>query len=103
MTYGIDFDGTLCRHAFPLIGEPNQEMINYCIRLRAEGHKLILWTCRVDERLKEAVKWCNERGLFFHAVNDNIPEFIEMYGSNSRKICCDYYIDDKNLYIKELR
>ena len=33
--------------------------------------------------------------LTFDAVNDNLPEIIEMYGNNSRKITCDYYIDDK--------
>ena len=25
----------------------------------------------------------------FDAVNDNLPEIIEMYGTNSRKITCD--------------
>ena len=25
----------------------------------------------------------------------NWPEIVEMYGNNSRKITCDYYIDDK--------
>ena len=29
--------------------------------------------------------------------NDNLPEIIEFYGHNSRKISCDYYIDDRML------
>ena len=29
------------------------------------------------------------------AVNDNVPEVIDYYGNNSRKIFCDIYIDDK--------
>ena len=29
--------------------------------------------------------------------NDNLPEIIECYGHNSRKISCDYYIDDRML------
>ena len=33
----------------------------------------------------------------FDAVNDNLPEIIEFYGHNSRKISCDYYIDDRML------
>lgn len=33
----------------------------------------------------------------FDAVNDNLPEIIEFYGYNSRKISCDYYIDDRML------
>ena len=39
--------------------------------------------------------WCRARGLEFDAVNDNLPEIIEEYGINSRKITCDYYIDDR--------
>ena len=29
--------------------------------------------------------------------NDNLPEIREFYGHNSRKISCDYYIDDRML------
>ena len=29
--------------------------------------------------------------------NDNLLEIIEFYGHNSRKISCDYYIDDRML------
>ena len=29
--------------------------------------------------------------------NDNLPEIIEFHGHNSRKISCDYYIDDRML------
>ena len=29
--------------------------------------------------------------------NGNLPEIIEFYGHNSRKISCDYYIDDQML------
>lgn len=97
--YAVDFDGTLCENKWPEIGEPIQEMINYCIKLREQGHKLILWTCRKDEKLKEAVKWCNERGLFFHAVNENLPDEIVKYNNDPRKVGADYFIDDKNLFI----
>ena len=42
-----------------------------------------------------AVEWCGNLGLEFDAINDNLPEIIERYGCNSRKISCDFYIDDK--------
>ena len=29
--------------------------------------------------------------------NDNLPEIVDYYGSNSRKITCDWYIDDRNM------
>ena len=91
----IDFDGTLCEDAFPGIGQPNWPLILYLKEKQREGSKLILWTCRAGEALEKAVSWCKDQDLTFDAVNDNLPEVIELYGNNSRKITCDYYIDDK--------
>lgn len=39
--------------------------------------------------------WCAERGLFFDAVNDNLPERIKKHGNNCRKIGATEYWDDK--------
>lgn len=55
---------------------------------------MILWTCRVEEHLKEAVDWCSKFGLEFDAVNDNLPENVEKYGNNPRKVYATCYIDD---------
>lgn len=54
----------------------------------------------VGEALESAVAQCREHGLEFDAVNDNIPEIVEKYGVNSRKITADYYIDDKAVVVK---
>ena len=62
---------------------------------KSDGNKLILWTCRAGDALSKAVDWCKEYELEFDAVNDNLPEIVEYYGSNSRKITCDWYIDDR--------
>ena len=64
-------------------------------RRKESGDKLILWTCREGDDLETAVKWCQEQGICFDAINDNLPAVIEKYGCNSRKISCDFYIDDK--------
>ena len=48
-----------------------------------------------------AVEWCRQQGLTFDAVNDNLPEIINLYGSNSRKVSCDYYIDDKAILAQD--
>lgn len=95
MVYAVDFDGTLCENAFPEIGAPCWATINFVKAARAAGDKVILWTCRVGDRLEAALAWCAEQGLVFDAVNDNLPELIEKYGSNCRKVCADVYIDDK--------
>lgn len=92
--YAVDFDGTLCESQWPGIGAPNRELIEHLIRRREEGCRVILWTCRIGDRLQEAVDWCKSYGLEFDAVNDNLPENIEKYGNNPRKIYATCYIDD---------
>lgn len=91
----VDFDGTLCYSNWPDLGEPNTALIEYLKQLQIDGNKLILWTCRAGEALANAVIWCRQYQLEFDAVNDNLPEIVEQYGNNSRKITCDYYIDDR--------
>ena len=100
--YAVDFDGTLCKSNYPDLGDTIQHVIDFCIQKQKDGHKLIHWTCRSNEALDEAVKWCEEHGLVFDIVNDNLPELNELYGNNSRKAYADYYIDDKNLDIATL-
>lgn len=93
--YACDFDGTLAESIYPGIGSPNMALINHLIKRRKQGNKVILWTCRCGERLKEAVEWCRQFGLEFDAVNENLPEMIEWFGTDSRKIHADIFIDDK--------
>lgn len=95
MILAVDFDGTLSFGAWPGVGPANVKMINFLLQRKAKGDKLILWTCRADEALDAAISWCHEQGLDFDSINDNLPEVVEKYGVNSRKISCDYYIDDK--------
>lgn len=91
----VDFDGTLCEDCYPHIGKPNTELILRLKRFKKEGCRLILWTCRCGERLEEAIKWCQKFQIPFDAVNENVKEIIEKYGTDSRKIYADLYIDDK--------
>lgn len=100
MIIAVDFDGVLAAAGkWPAAGKPNKELIKWLADLRNIGHKVILWTCRAGESLESAVNLCREHGLEFDAVNDNIPEIIELYGHNSRKITADVYIDDKAVCI----
>lgn len=92
----VDFDGTLCKNMYPEIGEPNNALIEY-LKIRQDvGHKLILWTCRVGDQLEQAIDWCQDHGLTFDAVNQNLPEIIEGFGGDCRKIFAHEYIDDRN-------
>jgi hypothetical protein len=98
----VDFDGTLCYSNWPELGAPNTMLIDYLLQEKAAGNKLILWTCRAGKALTDATEWCCEQGLTFDAVNDNLPEIVELYGNNSRKITCDLYIDDKSAFIDSM-
>ena len=91
----VDFDGTLCVNRWPEIGEPNAELIGQLIEEQKNGAVIILWTCRADRMLEEAVKWAEEQGLKFDYVNRNVPERIRAYKNDSRKISADVYVDDR--------
>jgi hypothetical protein len=92
----VDFDGTLVTNEFPRIGEVNPEVWNAVKAYQDKGWKIILWTCRTDLMLQEAVEFCCERGLTFDAVNDNLKEVKEFYKGNTRKVFANLYIDDRN-------
>lgn len=95
MIIAVDFDGTLCTNAWPDIGRPRSDVIDHVRSARQNGAKLILWTNRRDERLQEALSWCEQHQLAFDAVNENLPEIIERFGGDCRKVYADQYIDDK--------
>ena len=97
MIYAIDFDGTLCVDRYPEIGEPREDMIRAVLDAQRAGDRFILWTCRIGERLEEAVAWSAARGITFDAVNDNLPDMIAPYGNNCRKVLVDGHIDDRNV------
>lgn len=92
----VDFDGTIFTNKFPQIGEPKIEFIKFLIALQKQrGVKLILWTCREDKTLAEAIAACSKLGLVFDAHNENLPEMNAYYKNNSRKVGADLYIDDR--------
>lgn len=100
--FAVDFDGTLCVEKYPEIGEPFLDRIKFLIWLQKEGNKLILWTCRCGKYLEEAVEWCKSHGLYFDAINENLPERIAQYDGDCRKLSADYYIDDKNISVRRI-
>ena len=90
---GIDCDGTIMTHRFPLIGE-DIGAIPVLKELVANGHYLVLWTLRGYSLLEEAVDWCDERGIHFWGINQN-PEQHEW--TDSPKAYCNCFIDDAAL------
>ena len=95
---GVDFDGTLATivQPYPAIGEPIQEVINYILEEQRKGAHLVLVTMREGMALEGALMWCEDHGIKFEAVNDNLSYMKDWFGSNPRKIFCNEYIDDNN-------
>ena len=93
----VDFDGTLCENKYPEIGEPNNALLDELKIRKRNGAKIILWTCRVGDQLEQAIDWCQDHGLVFDAVNQNLPEIVESFGGDCRKVFAHEYIDDRNV------
>ena len=99
MIIAVDFDGTICEHKYPKIGEERPFATEILRQLIAERYKVVLWTMRTGDLLEEAIKWCEERGVYFYAVNnENSDLFDEKRGAGlSCKLNADIFIDDRNL------
>ena len=96
---GVDFDGTLAvtKGTYPEIQKPIQEVIDYILEEQRKGAYLVLVTMREGMDLEEALMWCEDQGIKFDAVNDNLPHMKEFFKNNPRKIFCNEYLDDMNI------
>lgn len=94
---GVDrLDGSILinLHMMPYFWEKDKE---YGEKTRLKYKKL--WGEELYNnvmKLHEAVEWCQQHGLEFDAINENLPETLEwLGGTESRKIHADVFIDDK--------
>ena len=98
MTIAVDFDGTIVTHEYPNIGREIPFAVQTLKMLQDDGHKLILWTVREGDLLRDAIQWCREKGLEFYAANKDYPEEEEQNNNHySRKLKADIWIDDRNI------
>lgn len=96
---GVDFDGTLAvtTGTYPEIQKPIQEVIDYILEEQRNGAYLVLVTMREGMDLEGALMWCEDQGIKFDAVNDNLSHMKKLFNNNPRKIFCNEYIDDRNI------
>ena len=97
----VDFDGTLVIDQFPEIGAERKKFCSFIRILQKMGVKSILWTSRTGSALQEAVEWCEDHDLHFDAINKNLPEVIELTGTDTRKVYANVYFDDHNRSISD--
>ena len=98
----IDFDGTIVESNYPTIIGLKPDAARCINQLYSDGHTIIINTCRVKEHLENAVKYLNESGIKYHYVNENDPSRIAKFLDDTRKISADVYIDDKNIFCREI-
>ena len=97
----VDFDGTLFENAWPDVGAPIEKNINKLKAEQADGAKVILWTNRVGGALDKAVNFCKEHGIHLDAVNENLPEIVQGFGTDCRKIFANEYWDDHAVWMSK--
>lgn len=88
----VDFDGTITTEDTIINTNPqiNPTAVKAILRMQELGATIILWTCRYDESLKEALRLSKAYGLHFDLINDGNGK-----RTKSRKVNADLYIDDK--------
>ncbi len=94
MIIGLDFDGTVVEHDFPYIGAMKEDADIYLRKMVDDGHRIILWTCRENSYLIQAIQFMKDIGVEIVSANENDPQ---THFGPSRKILCDVFIDDRNL------
>lgn len=102
MIISIDFDGTIVENAYPEIGEPKTGVKSALRYLKSKGHTIIINSCRAGIYADNMIKWLRRHDFAFDFVNENDPKRTSQYGGDTRKISADIYIDDKNIFCKDI-
>lgn len=92
----IDFDGVIAKDMFPEIGEPRW-LVQRVMKHLHKSCEIIIWTCREGRNLDSAKSWLKEHQIPYDYINENSKNNIAIYGSDTRKVFADIYVDDRSL------
>lgn len=93
----VDFDGTIVKDEYPLIGPLQHDAKEALKRFHELGHTIIISTCRCGYYDQQAKEFMDREKIPYDFWNQNDPERIaSMGGADPRKISADLYIDDHN-------
>ena len=99
-TIAVDFDSTLVTTVpYPYLGVVRENAKEVLDRFVEAGHEVIIWSCRDKEVI---VDFLNQHEIPYHAINENTEHLKMTWGNNPRKIGADLFIDDKNIFAKEI-
>lgn len=95
----IDFDGTIAEHPqWPDLGTVKEYAQHYLRLLREENYYIIIWTCREGNCIENIKVWLDAHEIPYDQINQHHPKLVEFYKNDTRKICADIYVDDRNLF-----
>lgn len=97
MIIAIDFDNTIVKEKYPEVGAMFLLADEVIKGWYEEGNHIIINTCRSGINEGVAYTFLKEKNIPFNYINCNLPEMVELYGMDCRKISCDVSIDDKNV------
>ena len=77
-----------------------KRIVKYAAEKKRRGAKVIFWTSLPNNEIRRrTIEWCNLQGLYFDAVNENLPEVVEKLGYAPVKIWATQYIDNRNVFV----
>lgn len=94
-TIAFDFDGVLASYKsgqYPEIGEPIEGMKDLIDNLKADGWKVVVFTCRQSNEIEP---WLLQHGFDIDEINQNSGA-----PPHSNKIPADIYVDDRAIAFK---
>jgi len=95
MVIAVDFDGTVCEETeYPGFGKFLSDAVETLKEFAAQGHTLLLWTCRTGEDAQKVFQYCLDAGIPFKSVNQNMWE-NELH--DYKKLNADIYIENKDV------
>ena len=66
----VDFDGVICKHRFPDVGEPTEGVQEALNTLRRAGYRILIHSCRTSFQFKD---------LLIGDQFDRIKEYMKYY------------------------
>ncbi len=98
MIIAVDFDGTIVENAYPEVGKPMKNAVKALRYFKEQKHTIIINSCRAGDYLDDMTHYLLYNDIPFDFINENDPKRTSQYGSDTRKISADIYIDDKNIF-----
>jgi len=99
-TVCVDFDGTICKWAFPEEGALQEGVKTALQFFKAMGFKLIISSCRTNKKLNPKVYKQQVRIIRDYLDKHEIL-FDEIDDGEQGKVVADYYIDDRAIRFTE--